>query len=346
MPEVDCNLYRLERIFPLLYSINISAVNQRAVMQPRIYTYKITFEEVPYYYYGSKKEKYYNQKYFGSPVSNKWCWKLYTPKKQILEFFDFSDKGYEECKKVEDRLISPFLNDPYCLNERCGGAYSLDIRRKTGRKVGLKHKENGTGVCGISEEFRKEIGKKGGLKSKQNGTGVFSLSKEQKSEIALKNKENGVGIFGLTKKQRRDTGLKCEELAVGIFSRSKEEMSIHSRKIGLHQSKNNIGMFSLSKEQKREIALKNKENGVGLFSLTEKQRKENSRKAGLKCKQNSTGIFSLTAEQRSELGKNFAKKVNSQRWMCLETGYISNPGALTNYQRARGIDTSKRKKVS
>ena len=28
---------------------------------PRIYTYKITFEEVPYYYYGSKKEKYYNQ---------------------------------------------------------------------------------------------------------------------------------------------------------------------------------------------------------------------------------------------------------------------------------------------
>jgi hypothetical protein len=41
---------------------------------PRIYTYKITFEEVPYYYYGSKKERYCNQNYFGSPVTNKWCW--------------------------------------------------------------------------------------------------------------------------------------------------------------------------------------------------------------------------------------------------------------------------------
>jgi hypothetical protein len=27
---------------------------------PRIYTYKITFEEIPYYYYGVKKEKYFN----------------------------------------------------------------------------------------------------------------------------------------------------------------------------------------------------------------------------------------------------------------------------------------------
>ena len=52
---------------------------------PRIYLYKITFEEVPYYYYGVKKEKYFNQKYWGSPITHKWCWKLYTPKKQILQ---------------------------------------------------------------------------------------------------------------------------------------------------------------------------------------------------------------------------------------------------------------------
>jgi hypothetical protein len=50
-------------------------------MQPRIYTYKITFEEVPYYYYGSKKEKVFDEEYCGSPVTNKWCWELYTPKK-------------------------------------------------------------------------------------------------------------------------------------------------------------------------------------------------------------------------------------------------------------------------
>ena len=56
---------------------------------PRIYLYKITFEEVPYYYYGVKKEKYFNEEYWGSPYTNKWCWELYTPKKQILQFFDF-----------------------------------------------------------------------------------------------------------------------------------------------------------------------------------------------------------------------------------------------------------------
>lgn len=39
------------------------------------------------------------------------------------------------------------------------------------------------------------------------------------------------------------------------------------------------------------------------------------------------------------------KKISSQKWVCLETGYISNAGALTNYQKSRGIDTTKRIRV-
>ena len=66
---------------------------------PRIYIYKITFEEVPYYYYGVKKEKYFNEEYWGSPITNKWCWELYTPKKQILQLFDYTDEGYVEAVK-------------------------------------------------------------------------------------------------------------------------------------------------------------------------------------------------------------------------------------------------------
>lgn len=38
--------------------------------------------------------------------------------------------------------------------------------------------------------------------------------------------------------------------------------------------------------------------------------------------------------------------INSQKWKCLETGFISTPGPLSRYQRARGIDTSLRIKVS
>jgi hypothetical protein len=44
-------------------------------------------------------------------------------------------------------------------------------------------------------------------------------------------------------------------------------------------------------------------------------------------------------------GKNGSKKTNSQKWMCLETNYITTSGALTHYQRKRGIDTSKRKQI-
>jgi hypothetical protein len=101
---------------------------------PRIYLYKITFEEVSYYYYGVHKEKKFNEYYMGSPVTNKWCWQLYTPKKQILQFFDFTDEGWIEAQEIEKRLIKPFYNtDKWCLNEHCGGLISLEVLSKAGK---------------------------------------------------------------------------------------------------------------------------------------------------------------------------------------------------------------------
>lgn len=41
-----------------------------------------------------------------------------------------------------------------------------------------------------------------------------------------------------------------------------------------------------------------------------------------------------------------AQCLNSQKWMCLETGYVSTAGGLHSYQRKRGIDTNKRTRVS
>jgi hypothetical protein len=108
-----------------------------------------------------------------------------------------------------------------------------------------------------------------------------------------------------------------------------------------NKSKLNSTKFFLSKEQSRELGLKCKENGTGVFSLTPEERREISIKAGIKTKENGTGIFALSKEQLSEN----SKKANSQRWECLETGYVSNAGALSHYQKARGIDTSKRKRI-
>ena len=126
---------------------------------PRIFTYKITFEEVPYWYWGVHKEKYYNDGYMGSPVTNKWVWEFYTPKIQILEFFPFTDEGWEEANLVEDRLIRPDLDKTFCLNEHCGGRFSLDACRKSGKKVSKKLYEikNKEGKCVHSIEMNKKL---------------------------------------------------------------------------------------------------------------------------------------------------------------------------------------------
>ena len=191
---------------------------------PRIYTYKITFEEVPYYYYGVHKEKRYDEYYMGSPKTHKWCWDFYTPKKQILEVFDYTDDGYIKAQEVEGRLIKPvYTKDKWCLNACCLGVFSLESKIK----AGLEAKKQKTGIHAFSSKEKAEAGKKGGKIS------------------IVKNKEDKVGIFSL----------------------SKEELS---------------------------------ENG---------------------------------------------KKANSQRWMCLETEYVTNSGALSKYQKARGIDTTKRVRI-
>jgi hypothetical protein len=225
---------------------------------PRIYIYKITFEEVPYYYYGVKKEKYFNQEYWGSPITHKWCWDFYTPKKQILELFNYTDEGYIQAQEIEKRIIALVLNDKWCLNENVGGKMSINIRIQAGKKAGQKTYELGLGLHSLSIEEKKEVGKRGGTRTKELGVGAFAISPEQRKEINKKSNET-------------------------------------SRK-------------------------------------------------------NKTGLYSRTKEEQIESGKNWgkkgSKKTNLQKWMCLETGYITTSGPLTSYQKARSIDTSKRVRVS
>lgn len=265
-------------------------------MQPRIYTYKITFEEVPYYYYGSKKEKVFDEEYWGSPITNKWCWELYTPKKQILELFEYSDKGYIKAQEVEGRLIRLVYNtDEWCLNANCLGIFSIDQKRKAG-KIG--------GEIG---------GKIVGKKSYELGTGIFGMTTEEKREVSLKGietqRKNNTGIFAITNEQRRENVKKSHET----------------------QRKEGKGFFGMTAEQKSEAG---KKGGY----LGGKKSQKTLRKHKL-------GIYGLTEEQMRENGKKGGKISGSQKWMCLETKYISNPGALTHYQNARGIDTKNRIRI-
>ena len=50
------------------------------------------------------------------------------------------------------------------------------------------------------------------------------------------------------------------------------------------------------------------------------------------------GIWAMTPEQQRKRSLRAAATTQSQRWMCLVTGHISNPCGLSNHQKGRGID--------
>ena len=83
---------------------------------------------------------------------------------------------------------------------------------------------------------------------------------------------------------------------------------------------------NMTLEQRSELGRK------GQANRTLEQRSEAARK----------GHANMTPEQRSEL----ARKRNTVKFQCTETGFITNAGSLSSYQKKRGIDTSKRIRLS
>ena len=121
------------------------------------------------------------------------------------------------------------------------------------------------------------------------------------------------------------------------------------RKVQENNRKNKTGFFGYTKKQFSEagklggsISYKMK---VGIHGMSMEEKIEIGRKNGLECRENNIGIFSRTPEQHSKHSSKGGKNTNSQKWECLETGYITNAGALSHYQKPRGIDTSKRKRI-
>ena len=227
---------------------------------PRIYIYKITFEEVPYYYYGVHKEKRYNEYYMGSPVTNKWCWELYTPKKQILEIFEFSDEGWLEAQKIEDRLIKPVLNEKLCLNESCGRIFSIKVSIENGKK----QYENKVGIHTQTLEDKIELGRKTGLENWKLKRGFFKMTSKEKSELG------------------KILGNKNYKESKGFFALPKQERIERSRKHGEKMYEEKRGMFSLTVEERSELGKRICEERKGIFSLTEEQKFERSSKGGKK----------------------------------------------------------------
>lgn len=106
------------------------------------YLYVIHF--IDFFYYVGKRKcpnvyNPWNDPYIGSPKTHKNKWKSTKFTKVVIECFDSDEK----VSKAETNLLIEldWENDPYCLNECCGGKFSYDANRRgalTKNKIPVK----------------------------------------------------------------------------------------------------------------------------------------------------------------------------------------------------------------
>ncbi len=185
-------------------------------------------------------------------------------------------------------------------------------------------------------------------KAKQTST-KFCVSREDASKNGKKSYELGLGAHGLTKEQMSENGKKYYELGLGVHGLTKEQM----RENGKKSYELGLGVHGRSREQKSEDGKKAYELGLGIHRRSREQKSEDGKRGGNKTKELGLGIHGRSKEQKSEDAKKGARKggrkggkiSSSQKWQCTETGHITNAGALSCYQKARGIDTSNRIRI-
>jgi hypothetical protein len=174
--------------------------------------------------------------------------------------------------------------------------------------------------------------------------------------ILLNRTNGGEGVSGCSEEERKrriETGKAVYEEGVGVFARSKERHIEDSRKAGNKNKENKTGVCGISLKKRIENSKKggkiSYERRVGFHARTPEKMSEDGRKggkiAGNKTKENKTGVCGISLKKRIENSKKGGKTSSSQKWQCTETGFTSNAGGLTHYQKKRGIDTSNRIKV-
>jgi hypothetical protein len=181
-----------------------------------------------------------------------------------------------------------------------------------------------------------------GISVPKNRSRIIFLKQNITEEEAFKHEKYMIAVFG-----RIDlgTGILHNKTDGGEGSSGairSEEWKRNIIKADEIHRKNQTGIYAITPEKRKEIDLFCKENEIGIYALTDDERKELGRKSGKYCKENRLGIFAETKEDRSRR----TTQTNYQKWMCLETGFITNAGNLSRYQMRRGIDKSKRVRIS
>lgn len=120
----------------------------------------------------------------------------------------------------------------------------------------------------------------------------------------------------------------------------------------------NLGWAFVPQETRVENGRKNSEKLMsekrGIHGASYEQRsawnKENGAKgchaAGRSTFEKRVGLFAMSDEAKNARNKKGASVINSTQWMCLETGHLSTSGPLAKWQRKRGIDSSRRVRLT
>jgi hypothetical protein len=186
----------------------------------------------------------------------------------------------------------------------------------------------------LPEDIKQKILQKAGEHSKKTHTGS---KRSEETKVKIRKARLGFRLSKETKVKMREARIRyCEK----------------------HPNRK----LNLTKEIRQALVERGKERGritkdsqVGIFDPDNQQyRSEWASQAGKiggkNTKAKKVGIFdpelqNLRSEWASNAGKKRAARTNSIRMQCTVTGHISNPGGLTTYQRARGIDPSNRIKL-
>jgi hypothetical protein len=265
---------------------------------------------------------YYSYEEFGRGYIGKRSCKC-SPEEDVKYFGSYTDKTFKPTQKI--------ILETYDTAEELAKAEEIlhafyDVTPNP--HFANKHNAGEKFFYVMTSEEAKENGKKGAKIVVDLGLGIHGLSKEERSEAGKKGAKA------------------CKELGVGINALTSEQLSLHGKKGGKVRKQQLIeeDFYSTEKQSNRgkKGGRKIVDLGLGIHGLSKEERSEAGKKGGQTNKKNKSGICGLTKEQRSENARILAL----QKWQCTVTGFISTVQGIARYQRARGIDTSNRVRLS
>jgi len=120
-------------------------------------------------------------------------------------------------------------------------------------------------------------------------------------------------------------------------TRRKQSEAAKGRKVS-DETRKKLSQINKGKVVSEEARRKQSEAQKGRNHSLESRKKMSEAKKGKPGNHSPKG-------KRSQETKTHLSELKSQRWECIETGYVSNNTGLTKYQRRLGIDPSKRIKI-